>query len=191
MDTTVNVHYKLWCLWSCVMTWSPASLCFAQTITAPPPAYSIAARRSGVPSNVLFAVALQESGMTLRGKRLPWPWTLNLAGNAQYFATHADACRALRAGLMRLPAFRIDVGLTQINLGHQRRFYQDPCEVLSPNKNLTIAATILREQYRVDEDWLMAAGRYHRPAGGRPAARYRRSVARHLNDLALTEGGRP
>lgn len=30
------------------------------------------------------------------------------------------------------------------------------------------------------EDWLLAIGRYHRPAGGAPAARYRRSVHRHL-----------
>ena len=30
------------------------------------------------------------------------------------------------------------------------------------------------------EDWLLAIGRYHRPVGGAPAARYRRSVHRHL-----------
>jgi hypothetical protein len=38
------------------------------------------------------------------------------------------------------------------------------------------------------EDWLLAIGRYHRPAGGEPAARYRRSVSRHL---ARVQGTRP
>ena len=44
----------------------------------------------------------------------------------------------------------------------------------------TTAAEILREQHTPGEDWLLAIGRYHRPAGGAPAARYRRSVHRHL-----------
>ncbi|HHW62943.1 MAG TPA: lytic transglycosylase domain-containing protein, partial [Rhodocyclaceae bacterium] len=44
-----------------------------------------------------------------------------------------------------------------------------------------IAAEILREQHTPGEDWLLAIGRYHRPAGGAPAARYRRSVHRHLS----------
>ncbi|HBP2253636.1 TPA: lytic transglycosylase domain-containing protein, partial [Pseudomonas aeruginosa] len=38
------------------------------------------------------------------------------------------------------------------------------------------------------EDWLLAIGRYHRPAGGEPAVRYRRSVSRHL---ARVQGTRP
>ena len=45
---------------------------------------------------------------------------------------------------------------------------------------LAIAATILREHHTPGEEWLLAIGRYHRPAGGAPAARYRHSVHRHL-----------
>ncbi|MBS0291022.1 MAG: lytic transglycosylase domain-containing protein, partial [Proteobacteria bacterium] len=43
-------------------------------------------------------------------------------------------------------------------------------------------------QHTSGEDWLLAIGRYHRPAGGEPAARYRRSVSRHL---ARVQGTRP
>ncbi|MEZ1355938.1 lytic transglycosylase domain-containing protein, partial [Pseudomonas aeruginosa] len=32
-------------------------------------------------------------------------------------------------------------------------------------------------------DWIQVAGRYHRPAGGAPAAKYRRTVSRHLSQV--------
>ena len=54
------------------------------------------------------------------------------------------------------------------------------CDLLDPYRNLAIAAEILQEQHTPGEDWLVAIGRYHRPAGGAPAARYRRSVHQHL-----------
>jgi integrating conjugative element protein (TIGR03759 family) len=63
-----------------------------------------------------------------------------------------------------------------------------PCDLLDPYRNLAIAAEILKEQHTPGEDWLLAIGRYHRPAGGEPAARYRRSVSRHL---ARVQGARP
>ena len=110
----------------------------------PPPAYRLAAHRADVPAAVLYAVALQESGAMLRGRLIPWPWTLN------------------------------------VNLGYHTHRYTHPCELLDPYRNLAIAAEILREQHTPGEDWLLAIGRYHRPAGGAPAARYRRSVHRHL-----------
>jgi hypothetical protein len=146
----------------------------------PPPAYQLAAQRAGVPSAVLYAVALQESGILLRGQLVPWPWTLNVAGQPQRYATRAEACAGLHQALARAPAKRIDAGLGQVNLGYHRHRYTQPCELLDPYRNLAIAAEILREQHRPGEDWMLAIGRYHRPAGGAPAARYRRSVHRHL-----------
>ncbi|PMR78816.1 lytic transglycosylase [Billgrantia endophytica] len=146
----------------------------------PPPAYQLSAYRAGVPSAVLYAVALQESGTTIRGRILPWPWTLNVAGNPQRFATRGDACAGLHDALHEVPTTRIDAGLGQINLGYQRGRYDEPCDLLDPYRNLAIAAEILREQHTPGGDWLLAVGRYHRPAGGEPAARYRRSVGQHL-----------
>jgi len=154
----------------------------AQTI--PPPAYQLAAQRVGIPSSVLYAVALQESGIQWnsgRNQRLvPWPWSLNVAGQSRRFDTRVQACTALQRALRDTPSTWIDVGLAQINLGYQQHRYRQPCELLDPYRNLAIAAEILKEQHRPDEDWLLAIGRYHRPAGGEPAARYRSSVSRHL-----------
>ncbi len=110
----------------------------------------------------------------------PWPWTLNVAGTPQRHATRADACLALRSALRDTPAERIDVGLGQVNAGYHAHRVQRPCALLDPYRNLGIAAEILHEQYRPGEDWLAAVGRYHRPAGGPPAARYRGAVQRHL-----------
>lgn len=146
----------------------------------PPPAYQVAAQQAGVPSLVLYAVALQESGTRLRGRLIPWPWTLNVAGRAERYATRAQACAGLRRALARTPANRVDAGLGQVNLGYQAHRYSYPCELLDPYRNLAIAAEILKEQHIEGEDWLTAIGRYHRPAGGAPAARYRRSVRQHL-----------
>lgn len=146
----------------------------------PPPAYQIAAKRAGIPSPVLYAVALQESGMLRGGKVVPWPWTLNVAGAPKRFDSQSGACLGLLQALRSTPATRVDAGIGQINLGYQRHRYEHPCELLDPYRNLSIAAQILREQYRPGENWLLAIGRYHRPAGGAPAARYRKSAAQHL-----------
>ncbi|AVS92462.1 lytic transglycosylase [Paracidovorax avenae] len=146
----------------------------------PPPAYQIAAAQSGVPSSVLYAVALQESGTRLRGRLIPWPWTLNVAGASQRHATRREACLALHRALGYTPAERIDVGLGQINVGYHAQRVQHPCALLDPYRNLGIAAEILHEQHRPGEEWIAAVGRYHRPAGGPPAARYRGAVQRHL-----------
>jgi len=149
----------------------------AQTI---PPAYQLAAQRAGIPSSVLYAVALQESGIRRNQRLVPWPWSLNIAGQSRRFDTRAQACTALQRALHNTPSKRIDAGLAQINLGYQHHRYQQPCELLDPYRNLAIAAEILKEQHRPNEDWLLAIGRYHRPVGGEPAARYRRSVSRYL-----------
>ncbi|WP_211460860.1 transglycosylase SLT domain-containing protein [Collimonas silvisoli] len=164
----------------------------------PPPAYQIAAHQAGVPSPVLYAVALQESGTLLRGHVRPWPWTLNVAGEPKRFNTRQAACTGLMQALRQTSATRVDVGLGQINVGHQAHRGVPPCGLLDPYRNLTIAAAILREQHTPGEDWLLAIGRYHRPAGGTPAARYRRQVQRHLirvlapePTLASLKGYRP
>lgn len=160
----------------CLAVWTAP----AEARDVPPPAYQLAARDADIPSAVLYAVALQESGVTLRGRRVPWPWTLNVAGQARRFQTREAACTDLRRALREVPRTRIDVGLGQINVGYQAGRFEHPCDLLDPYRNLAIAATILREHHTPGEDWLLAIGRYHRPAGGAPAARYRRSVHQHL-----------
>lgn len=152
----------------------------AQAQEIPPPAYQLAAQRAGIPSVVLYAVALQESGVYRKERIVPWPWSLNVAGQSRRYSSQAQACAGVHQALQDVPPTRIDVGLGQLNLGWQKHRYRQPCELLEPYNNLAIAAQILKEQHTPGEDWLLAMGRYHRPAGGAPAARYRRSVSQHL-----------
>lgn len=145
----------------------------------PPPAYQLAAARAGIPASVLFAIALQESGTPLRGHLMPWPWTLNVAGTPQRFAHREEACAALKLALVRHDPKRIDVGLGQTNLGYHPDRYRSACAALDPRANLAVTAELLRAHYADSGDWVVAAGRYHRPAGGPPAARYRRQFSQH------------
>ncbi|WP_072035322.1 transglycosylase SLT domain-containing protein [Dickeya fangzhongdai] len=146
----------------------------------PPPAYQLSAQRFGIPSTVLYAIALQESGILLHGRLVPWPWSLNIAGKPHRYNSQARTCVTLQQAINQVPLTRIDVGLAQINLGYQRHRYSSPCDLLNPYQNLAIAAGILKEQYKPDENWLHAVGRYHHPAGGKLADHYQCGVARHL-----------
>ena len=163
-------------------------VCATHAQEVPPPAYQLAAQRAGIPSTVLYAVALQESGVRRNGRIVPWPWSLNVAGQSHRYATRADACAGLQQAIRATPHTRIDAGLGQINLGYHQQRYSTACDLLDPYRNLAIAAEILHEQHTPGEDWLLAIGGYLRPAGGEPAARYRRSVSRHL---ARVQGARP
>ncbi|KPX31366.1 hypothetical protein [Pseudomonas ficuserectae] len=163
-----------------------ALLCFALTSHSaelPPPAYQLAAHAANIPSEVLYSVALQESGTRLRGQLVPWPWTLNVAGASYRFATRADACTALIIALAQAGPKRVDVGLGQVNMGWngQRFKSSNPCDALNSYKNLDVAAQMLAELRALGGDWITVAGRYHRPAGGAPAANYRKAFAKHLS----------
>lgn len=160
----------------------------ALTISVAPPAYEWAARAAHIPASVLLAVAREESGLPLRGRWIPWPWTLNVAGVPDRFASRAAACAALKRALKSIPSHRIDVGLGQIDVGYYGGEVARPCDLLNPYLNLLLAARVLRGFHREGEDWMIAAGRYHRPAGSVPAETYRRQVAEQLAQV-LTEAG--
>jgi hypothetical protein len=151
----------------------------------PPPAYQLAAHDADIPSTVLFAIALQESGTRVRGRLRPWPWTLNIAGSPYRFATRQAACHALLQALAQHDAKRVDVGLGQTNLGYHWQRFSSPCEALDPYRNLAVTAALLQEHHAATGNWESAAGRYHRPAGGAPAARYRAGFSRQLERLLI------
>uniref|UniRef100_UPI001F15075F transglycosylase SLT domain-containing protein n=1 Tax=Pseudomonas viridiflava TaxID=33069 RepID=UPI001F15075F len=106
-----------------------------------------------------------------------------VAGTTYRFATRADACTALLIALTQAGPKRVDVGLGQVNMGwNGHRFKSsNPCDALNPYKNLDVAAQILAELRGLGGDWITVAGRYHRPAGGAPAANYRKAFAKHLS----------
>lgn len=152
--------------------------CLAET---PPPAYQRAAAGSAIPVDILWAVAKVESNFKIKIGVYPWPWTLNVAGKAMYFRTRDEACNAALVGLEKHGKYGVDIGLTQQNWGYVGKdFYSHPCDALDPNDNLRTASIRLKQCYAEHSDWVMAAGCYHRPAGGEPAQRYRESIRKKL-----------
>lgn len=162
------------------------SIGLAQGAETPPPAYVMAAYSAGIPSPVLFSVALQESGMMIRGRQLPWPWTLNVAGVSYRFANRGAACTALIIAIHEAGPKHVDAGLAQVNVGWNGHRFNSVCEALDPYKNLAVAATILKEQFVMYGDWSKAAGRYHHPAGGEATSRYSKSFEKHLQRVLGT-----
>lgn len=153
---------------------------FSLASEIPPPAYQLAAHVNGVPSEMLYAVALAESSMRYKKNVLPWPWTLNVAGEPRRFTTRQQACNNLVATLRTVSAKRVDVGIAQINYGYHGHRVSHPCDLLDPYRNLNIAASLLKSHYRASDGWLIAAGKYHSPANGEHARRYRVNVQKQL-----------
>ncbi|ELW2864716.1 transglycosylase SLT domain-containing protein [Salmonella enterica] len=149
-----------------------------------PYGYRQVAQQAGVPANLLYAVALTESGSRVPQGIRPWPWTLNVAGKSYRYTTRQAACTALNQFLRTTNPKRIDAGLSQINIGWNGHHFASPCDALAPYPNLQVAAQLLRGHYDRWQNWQEAAGRYHHPAGGKAAQRYRQLVSRHLQKIS-------
>lgn len=146
-----------------------------------PAGYVRVAQAHNVPPESLYSVSLQESSRRLPQGERPWPWTLNVAGKGYRYKTRLEAWQALQVFIKTHSLKRIDVGIAQVNLGWNGKRFTSTWEALDPYKNLNAAATILRECWdRKPGSWLDAAGCYHHPAGGAPAARYRAFVKTKL-----------
>ncbi len=155
----------------------------AQAASVPddvPTGYRQVAAEYAIPPRLFYAVALTESGKQVDGiaQLRPWPWTLNIRGEAHYFARRRAAEAALRQALAGGEDL-IDVGLMQVNWRYHRQHLRTPTSALDPYRNLRIAARILRDCQREHADWWAAVGCYHAPADLARASRYRERVRHH------------
>ena len=151
-----------------------------------PKAYAKIADAYGIPADIFFAIALQESGKKSNNKYLPWPWALNVDGNAMYFNTRQEAEHALLTALRESKIKRlqnIDVGIVQINMAAHAHNFESPMQALDPTLNLNYGAQYLATQYVATiaagrADWWEAVGRYHNPSNKLLAEKYRAQVYR-------------
>jgi soluble lytic murein transglycosylase-like protein len=132
---------------------------------AAPPAFERAAARTGVPAAVLYSIARTESGMRVDDYGFhPWPWTLNVEGTPERFATKAEAVRRLEA-LLSEGVTAVDVGLMQIHWRRHRQRFASPADALDIERNLEVGARILRELWTARNDLWRAIGEYHAGTG--------------------------
>jgi hypothetical protein len=119
-----------------------------------------AAARHGVPSALMRAIALVETGRSQNGGRAPWPWAVNHRGLGSWFDDR-DAALA-HAGRLLADGDRLfDLGCFQINHHHHGDRFQDLAQMIDPATNADYAARFLKSLYGQSGSWRVAAGRYH------------------------------
>lgn len=133
-----------------------------------------AAARTGVPEELLLAIALAESGRSQGNRLQPWPWALNVAGRGYWPESRAAAAHHLRRVLADNPG-QVDIGCFQINLRWHGDAFAGPAAMLDPEANALYAARFLARLHAETGDWETAAGFYHSRSPGR-AAGYRARV---------------
>lgn len=139
-------------------------------------------REAGIPSQLLAAVALAESGRWDKtdSANFAWPWTVTAEGKGQFFATKAEAIahvQRLRARGLR----NIDVGCMQINLLHHPNAFASLEEALDPQANVAYATGFLKQLFEKHRSWIVAVGNYH-SATPEFHMRYRQKVTKLWND---------
>lgn len=150
--------------------------------TACDSAISLAATRTRVPQDLLRAIALTESGITVQNRHVAWPWSVNMAGAAARFADQAAAVQRVRRALAT-GAQNIDIGCFQINYRWHGHAFATLEDMFDPEVNALYAARYLVALKDEFGDWPSAVGAYHSRQPG-PAAAYAERVLARL-DLAL------
>lgn len=121
-----------------------------------------AEQRAGIPADLLWSIALVESGRWDRGSRAraAWPWTINAEGKGSFHPTK-EAAIAEVAALQAEGVRSIDVGCMQVNLRHHPNAFVSLDDAFDPHANAAYAARFLRALYAETGSWEAAAGRYH------------------------------
>lgn len=120
----------------------------------------VAAKATSVPLDVLRAVTRTETGRLRNGAVEPWPWTTNLEGKGQWFASR-DAALSYASENYKAGARSFDVGCFQINYKWHHTAFSSLDAMFDPVENATYAANFLMELYAEFGDWDSAVGAYH------------------------------
>lgn len=123
-------------------------------------AAKIASAKTGVPTSVLQAISLSETGRKRDGAMRPWPWTVNMEGKGVWFDNPDDA-KAYVFKHYKRGARSFDIGCFQINYKWHGHEFSSIEEMFEPAPNAQYAAKFLLQLYKEKGDWGSAAGAYH------------------------------
>jgi hypothetical protein len=142
-------------------------------------AATAAAETSGVPTDILRALTLTETGRRVQGVLRPWPWAINQGGDGQWFASR-DQMLAHAQNLIASGVTNFDIGCFQLNYRWHAQGFASLDDMADPVQNARYAAHYLLAKYQITGDWGAAAAAYH-SATPDHAARY---LARFSNIFA-------
>ena len=123
-----------------------------------------AADVTGVSADLLRAITLTET----QTDGSAWPWTLNHAGQGQWFPTRDEAATA--AAQILSSGGSADVGCFQINSHWHGDAFPSLDAMLDPVENALYAARFLIELHAETGDWPAAVAAYHSRDADRGAA---------------------
>jgi hypothetical protein len=119
-----------------------------------------AAKTSGVPIEILFAITRVETGRQQSNGVQPWPWAVNHGGEGFWFE---DANQAITYAneQLALGEENFDVGCFQINMHWHGENFATLEEAFDPQSNAAYAAHFLSELYKTEGGWAEAVAAYH------------------------------
>lgn len=172
---------KLW-LFFLLMIWNSHSWALNQCTQA---VYQLS-QEMNIPKDILMAVALTETGMSIDGEpKAPRPWVVNIEGKGITFKNKQQAIRATRTYLA-LGKSSIDIGCMQMNWRwHKQRFDQSLRKAFDPYQNVKQAAEFIYDNYLQLGNWTKAVGKYH-SATHKYAVKYIRKFKENLKIVKST-----
>ena len=106
---------------------------------------------TGIPVELLLAISHVESGFQ--------PHALNVSGRSFFPSSIYEAM-----GVLKRSGDNVDIGLMQVNWSYWGiRFGLSKSELLDPQLNVLVGATILEHCVRVSGSWWKGVGLYHSP----------------------------
>jgi hypothetical protein len=123
-------------------------------------AIAMAEAERHIPDAFLAAIARVESGRSIGGMVVAWPWTINAEGVGSFFASKEDAIAAVRT-LQARGVRSIDVGCMQVNLNQHPDAFQSLDQAFDPPTNARYAAGMLVSLFGQMGSWPLAAAAYH------------------------------
>lgn len=122
-----------------------------------------AEKQYNIKPELLQTIASVESGRwdERYGRRIAWPWTIQVGGKGYYYKSKAEAVKAVKA-LYAEGITNIDVGCMQINMKYHRQAFKSVEDALDPEKNAAYSAKFLYDLYkRNGQNWQKTAMQYH------------------------------
>lgn len=119
-------------------------------------------RELGIPKQLVQAISMSESGRWSDEAKavVPWPWTINAAGQGYYFDTMHEAVTFARR-LQLKGVESMDVGCMQVNLKHHPDAFTSLTDAFNPTSNVAYGAKFLRSNYDDLGTWPQAIAAYH------------------------------
>ena len=115
---------------------------------------------SGVPLSVLLAVSLTETGHGDGDSVRPWPWTVAIEGERQWFDTR-DQALAFAEARHGQGIENFELGCFQIDWSEHHENFVSIDQMLDPLANAIYAAGFLNTLHQEGQGWSEAADAFH------------------------------